>query len=106
MASILLGVLNAVWHAPLYWLLANPVYDPFSPSFLGFLLFEIGYTLVVTVVWLKTKRSVFVGTFVHSSVTIATLYLPTWERLSTLLLSGGILFATGLWLYAWSRRRE
>ena len=88
LGSIILGALNAIWHIPLYFLIENPLYNPFNLLFIGFFIFEIGYTLLVTVVWLNTRKTIFIGLLVHTTVTVCSIFLPTWENLTTLLLSG------------------
>ena len=88
LGSIILGVINAIWHTPLYWLICNPIYNPLSLMFLGFLLFEIGYTIFSTTMFLKNRKSIYVGLVVHTSVTIGSLFLPTWGYLVPIMVSG------------------
>ncbi len=96
LGSIILGVLNALWHIPLYWLIGNPIYNPFSLMFLGFVLFEVGYTIFATIMWLKVRKSIFIGLVVHTSVTVGSLLLPTWGYLVTILLSGVLMLIAAL----------
>jgi len=72
----------------LYWLIGNPIYNPLSLMFLGFLLFEIGYTIFSTTMFLKNRKSIYVGLVVHTSVTIGSLFLPTWGYLVPIMVSG------------------
>ena len=57
LGSIILGAINAIWHAPLYWLIGNPIYNPLGLMFYGFLLFEIGlYNFLHNHVFEKQKE--------------------------------------------------
>lgn len=97
--SLILGVLNAFWHAPLYWLISNPIYNPASWMFAGFLLFEIGYTILSSIMW-KEKQTIYTGLMVHTPVTIASLLLPTWGHQATILYSGVLMLLIALFYYS------
>ena len=60
---------------------------------------EIGYTIFATTMWLKVRSTIFIGLVVHTSVTIGSLFLPTWGFLVPIMLSGLFMLIVGLLLY-------
>ena len=73
LASLVVGVLWALWHAPLYFIPGMPSEgDPY----LAFVAWVIPLTFVLTWLWLRT-RSVIVATVAHGSANLVSgLVLP------------------------------
>jgi hypothetical protein len=85
LASLVTGVLWALWHAPLYFLPGMPsVGDPY----LAFVAWVIPLTFVLTWLWLRT-RSVIIATVAHGSANLVSgLVLPLDDPGTRFLFSG------------------
>jgi membrane protease YdiL (CAAX protease family) len=70
-ASMVLGVLGAVWHLPLWWIVLPPP-CPFPVFVVGAVLL----TLLFTWVFNHTRGSVFISLLLHASMNTASMRLP------------------------------
>lgn len=64
-ASVVLGIIWAVWHLPLFFL---PGSGSHGQSFLVYVLFVVSLSVVLAWVYWKTKRSLFLVMVMHASV--------------------------------------
>ncbi|MGM0408922.1 MAG: CPBP family intramembrane glutamic endopeptidase, partial [Bacteroidota bacterium] len=71
-ASIILGFLWACWHLPMFFISGSPQYtENFLTSFSGYVLILIFWTIIMAMLYNKTRKSVLVCMLFHASANIS-----------------------------------
>jgi len=89
-ASIILGILWAGWHVPLFFIEGTFQYGLGFGSFRFwvFLLSNIPLTVIITWIYNHTDRSILMAAIIHFSGNIVGAILPKFDRLALLELFG------------------
>ena len=91
-SALLLGVIVAVWHIPLYYFL---IPDPLV--FTAQLLFPIVLRMLLVWIFNNTGKSVFATILFHTMNNVAFAVLPVNTIISTLVYATAVLIVTLLW---------
>ena len=81
--TLLLGIAWACWHLPLFVIRGTPQY---GTSFLGFVLLLVAWSMVITLLVMRTRGSVIPAMLFHASVNICAFTM--WEPDAQLLALG------------------
>ena len=65
LASVILGVMWAVWHFPLFFMPAMPQY---GTPFFSYIPYLVALSIILTWLWQRTKGSVVLATLFHGAV--------------------------------------
>lgn len=64
MTSLIIGIVWAMWHLPLFFMLGTTQYE-LSIPFLAFLISVTGTSFIYTYLYMRTKSSIFSAIFLH-----------------------------------------
>lgn len=70
-ASLILGLLWALWHLPTFWIPGSPQYGLPIP---GYVLATIGFTIIYTCIYNGTKGSVLLASLYHGASNLTLTY--------------------------------
>jgi membrane protease YdiL (CAAX protease family) len=84
-SSLIIGVLWGLWHIPLYFVAGTSQYDwrmagGFLPTFLGYTLFVIAWSIQYTWVFNNTKGSLLLAAVVHGAGNAWLGYIDVFSR--------------------------
>ncbi|MFC2039034.1 CPBP family intramembrane glutamic endopeptidase [Chloroflexota bacterium] len=72
-ASLILGIVWAVWHIPIFF---NPVWSGYGTPFLWFLANVVGLSFIMTWLYCRSSKSVFPVMLFHQATNIIWNYFP------------------------------
>jgi membrane protease YdiL (CAAX protease family) len=98
-ATLILGIAWALWHWPLFEMAGTAQY---GTSFLSFVVLLVAWSMVMTLVVIRTHGSVVAAMLFHASGNLCSFTL--WEPKEFLLALGPWLAAAGI--AAWLMRRD